>query len=557
MTAPPQVPHVFTSKVSATKKLAAEAKEDFAKFAYYGFGVMLSDEQLEARELIGPFGPRQRGEPKFNFLSGGQRGGKTVFLALEHADAGLYKRGVDTTDETYWKNYLYKTLAIAPTTELTLKLWTVMDELSKNASDAQWDPTTSRARRGLFCSLLKCGKLDKWATTFYEWGARTDFRSSEGIAYRLEGDQWWGITWDEWASQPDREIQKVLTDVLLGRSRDHDAKIIPAAWPKAETERHLIAVQREIESGRRTADPKQIIYISSEAAFFTNRKALETERGMKDDATWQRTVLGRPAGGASIEFPADVVENMVVDDLTWPQLPEAGFRYFNSWDLGLGHDDTVGIVWRIPMEGVTPWRKARIVNVIHLPGGPSLTIDHVTHAITREQMVYNADSALDAAAMGGLATVRQLRELQPTPLEFVARSHDRFHGNMRIASIANGLELLTWERKKRKPDEPAGKGRMEQVVDELAEQMHLEQPPEDPWGVVESPRITELIDQLANFDRDAPKGKKAADDWVASFLIGLWYIRKYWVQGNLDRSPKAFDTRMMRSSNRPFHTRGR
>lgn len=503
-----------------TRVIAERAREDFGMFCYDGFGVMLSDDQLEARAKIGPFGPRRRTEPKYTFLSGGQRGGKTVFLALQHADGGLYKRGVDNTDRIFWRNYLYKTLAIAPTTDLTLKLWTVMDELSKGASDAQYDRKARRARGGAFIGMLKAGKLEKWPVVHYEWGGRTDFRSSEGWAFRLEGDQWWGISWDEWASQPDREIGFILRDVLLGRARDHDAKIVPAAWPKASTERHLIKVIRDITAGAIEGQDKQVVYIKSDQAHFTNQQALDVERRSKDEATWKRTVLGEPAGGASVEFPVDVVSNMINPDLKHPYLPQDGdhgqYRYFSSWDIGMAHDETVGITWQVPRVGVTTLSKARIVHGQALHSGEGLTLDTITYSIQQEQLVYRSQSAVDATGLGGIATVRALRDLKPSPLSFTARSHDRIHGNMRLAAIANGLELMTWGR---------------------------EEDSDKPWGVVESPPLIELSDQLANFDRDA---KGIADDWVWAFLIGLWYIRRYWLTSTETRRPREFDQRIVR-----------
>ena len=503
-----------------TKKIAARVKKDFGAFCYDGFGVMLSDDQLAAQQAIGTFGPRTPDEAKTTFLSGGQRGGKTVLLALMHADGGLYKRGVDPTDPVFWRNYLYKLLAIAPTTDLTLKLWQVMDELSKGASDAQYDRKARRSRGGAFLGMMKAAKLDKWPVVHYEFGGRTDFRSAEGYAYRLEGDQWWGFTYDEWASQPDREIPFVFEDVLLGRSRDHDAKIVAAAWPKAATERHLIKVMRDIEAGNAQGENKQVVYIRSSDAHFTNQQALAVEAKVKNEAAWKRTVLGEPAGGASVEFPPDVVQNMVDGDLPNPFVPEdkthERFRFLSTWDIGMAHDETVGITWMIPRRGVTPTTKARIVHAQALPSGENLTLDHITYRIQAEQSLYRSQSAVDATGLGGIATVRQLRNLKPSPLSFTSTGNDRIYGNRRLAAIANGLELLTW-------------GRTEDD--------------DQPWGVVVAPPIITLTDQLANFDRDA---KDIADDWVWAFLIGLWYIRRYWLQGGTQHREKQFDGRIVR-----------
>jgi hypothetical protein len=516
---------------NAVRNLAEACVTDFGRLAYDGFGVMLSDEQLEARWRLGRPGPRRHDERKVNFLSGGQRGGKTVDLALFHAESCLYKIGVDNTSRAFWNNYLFKTLAGAPTNDLSLKLWTVFDEMSKGASDAQFDRRSRVARGGAFLHLFKAGKINvgqaSWPVVRFSNGARVDFRSTEGYAYRLEGDQWWFVSWDEWASQPDREIEFVLTDVLMGRSRDHDAKIVPAAWPKAATERHLIGYIRKIEKGEDR--DSQVIYLSAEKAYFTNRRALAVEKRRKSESSWKRTVLGEPAGGASLEFTQDMIENMVRDDLTYPASRETGYLYFSSWDLGLAHDSTVGLSFRIPIiEGrgvVDPAHKARICNAQELHGGEHLTLDMVAASISAEQLAYRSQTAVDATGLGGTAAFRQLAELDPPPLAFKSRSNDRIYGNMRLAAITNGLDLLTWGKP---PDDGTG------------------DPGTAQWGLVEAPRIAELVDQLANFDRDA---KDVPDDWVWSLLIGLWYIRRYWVVGSPDAyRVRDFDIRRVEPS---------
>lgn len=520
-------------------QIAERTRDDFPAFAFDGFGVMLSDGQLTADEEMGALGPRTNGrQPKIHFLSGGQRGGKTVFLGLKHADACLFKRGVDNTDRRFWANYMYKTLALSPSMELVLKLYVVMDELSKGASDAQWDRRARRSRGGRFLKLLRAGRQSvggqSWPTVFYEYGSVTDFRTAEGRATRLEGGQWWGVTYDEWATQPAHEIPYVLNEVLMGRTRDHDAKIWPAAWPKGETEHHLIKVEREIETGGSDIR-KAITYLSAETAHFTNQTALATEKSMKDDSQWKRTVLGRPGGGASVEFKLDVVENMVREHLpavSLPDidLPEGSYRYFTSWDLGLAHDETVGIAWAIPRAGVTTETKARIKQLKILPSGELQTIDRISVEVRAMQLLYGgkADVAVDATGMGGLMAARQMQTmLKPPAIEFKSSAHHRIYGNLRLAAITNALEMLSWNRDKDHP--------------------------ENPWGLVECPDLPELTDQMGYFDRDA---KQQDDDRVWAFIIGCWYIRRYWVVAEALHRQAAFDARIIRRErNAPFLAR--
>lgn len=497
--------------VNATAALAEACANDWPRLMYDGFGIMVSDEQEEAYRRLGQPGPRAEGEFKYNWLSGGQRAGKTVFAFGCHADAALYKRGVDNTNRRYWNNYQYPTLALAPSDALTLRLWQIGSEVSKGAHESQFDARVRRARGGAFIGKLKAG-TDPKGNGLWRWsnGSRTEFRSSEARATRLEGGQWFFLTWDEWASQPDREIPFILRSILLGRSRDHDAKIMPMAWPKPETERHLIAVIREIEAGRDRNS--QVIYLDAEKAYFTNQKALAIELETKDAAEIKRTIKGEPAGGASIEFKRHVIDNMVRMDLPKQEIPDhENYGYLDSWDLGMGSDATVGLTWRIPIVAsrriVTPEWKARVVNRIELPGSDTRDIDDITTAIRMNQILYRSQVAVDATGMGGLMAVRQLRSMNPRPYSFTSRANDRLWGNMRLAAITNGLDCTSWGH----PED-----------DESAALV--------PWGLVEMPYLIETIDQLGNFDRDAKDHRP--DDEVWAFLIGLWYIRRWWAVGD-------------------------
>jgi hypothetical protein len=505
--------------VSSVRELAEACADDWPRLMFDGFGIMVSQEQEEAYLRLGKPGPRGPGEFRFNWLSGGQRAGKTVFAFGTHADAILYKRGLDNTDRRYWTNYRYPTLALAPSDALTLRLWQIGDEISKGSHESQWDNKVRAHRGGAFVGKLKAG-TDAKGNGLWRWsnGGATEFRSSEAKATRLEGGQWWWITWDEWASQPDREIHSIMADILPGRSRDHDAKIMPMAWPKEETEHHLIAVVREIEAGRDR--DSQVIYLDASKAFFTNFTALATELRVKTQAEIDRTIKGLPAGGASKEFKRRVIDNMVHHELPKMDLPDfESYAYFNSWDLGLSVDSTVGFVWRIPIVGgrrvVSPEWKARIVKRTELPGSDTRDPEDLADAVTVDQLLYRAQSALDATGMGGLMASRRLKNLNPRPHEFKSRSNDRIHGNMRLAAITNGLECASWGR----PEQPKGMTDAEYSL-VLANV---------PWGLIEMPNYIETIDQLGTFDRDAKPG--IPDDEVWAFLIGLWYIRRWWAVG--------------------------
>jgi len=513
---------------SKVAKLIEACRDDFPRLCFDGFGIMLSDEQVEAHQEIGKPGPRGKGEFKVNWLSGGTRSGKTVFGCLTHFDCALYKRGVDVTDATFWRNYAYGTLHIAPTDELALRMWAIADSIQKASNDAQYDRRARQSRGGLLLDKFSVGKQGRWGIIRYVTGSTTDFRSSEGKATRLEGGQWWWTTWDEWASQPDTEIEFVLNKVLLSRARDHDAKIMPMAWPKPETEHHLIEVIRNIEEG--TDLDSRVVYLSAANAYFTNREALKVEerRAKTDKATWMRTVEGKPAGGGAVEFKPHMLDNMWNRSLALRRPPESGYAYLSTFDIGLAHDATVGHTFRIPIVNgrrvVSPEHKARVVNVVHLQGGDDLTPDKITFEIAREASYYHSQVAIDATSMGGMMAFRQVRDLSPTPKAFSSRANDRIYGNMRLAAITNGLDCLEWGRPEPGTD-----------PDRLLS-----------WGLVESPYIVRLNDQMLWFDREE---QNRPDDWVWSFLIGMWYIRRWWAIGTPGKrsaapsAPIPFDVR--------------
>lgn len=513
---------------SKIAKLIEACREDFPRLCFDGFGIMLSDEQVDAYNEIGIPGPRRKGEFKTNWLSGGTRSGKTVFGCLTHFDACLYKRGVDITDSLFWRNYAYGTLHVAPTDELALRMWAIADSIQKGSNDAQYDRRARHSRGGALLDKFSVGKQGRWGIIRYVTGSVTDFRSSEGRATRLEGGQWRWITWDEWASQMDTEIDFVLTKVLFSRARDHDAKIMPMAWPKPETEHHLIEVIRNIEEG--TDLDSRVVYLSAANAYFTNKEALKVEERRKnaDKATWMRTVEGKPAGGGAVEFKPHMLDNMWNRGLALRRPPESGFAYLSTFDIGLAHDATVGHTFRIPIingrRTVSPEHKARVVNTVHLQGGDDLTPDKITFEIAREVSYYHSQLALDATSMGGMMAFRQVRDLNPKPVAFSSRANDRVYGNMRLAAITNGLDCLEWGRPEPGTDP-------ERLIS---------------WGIVEAPYIVRLNDQMLWFDREE---QNRPDDWVWSFLIGLWYIRRWWAVGvpgkrsAMPSAPVSFDVR--------------
>jgi hypothetical protein len=531
-------------------RVAERVRSDFGKFAFEGFGIKLSDEQLRVREVIGTPGIRQLNEAKYTMLSGGTRSGKTVLGFLMHAEACLYKHGVDRTDGDYWFNYDYGTLAGAPSDELALRMHAIGDAIQKKASPAQWDERKRTARDGAFLSLYRMGKQTTGGISFgvarFTNGAHIDFRTFEGGAYRLEGGQWWFFTWDEWASQPDAQIHQIKTNVLTSRARDHDAKIVMMAWPKPETEHHLLEAERGVELGQKDWFSHQIVYLSAESAFFTNRKALAVEKQTKTRAEYMRTVLGRPAGGAMVEFKEHMLARMFRGDIPEREPRLDGYAYITTADLGLGHDSTVCLTGRIPIVNgkpvvavaphPDPWFKLRIVNGWEMPGSETRTLDQIAFEFIRETQAYSSRvAAVDATSMGGLMAFRALREvMRPAPLAFVAKAQDRIHGNIRLAAITNGLDFLTWGRS----DERSESGD------------HYE------WGLVEAPRaLTKLHDQMANFDRDAKERDGIHDDWVWALLIMLWYVKRYFLATGQVHRPIEFDVRRTRPQPRVIRMR--
>jgi hypothetical protein len=444
-----------------------------------------------------------------------------------HVDAALYKRGLDNTDRLYWNNYQYGTLAIAPTDALTLRLWQIGDEVSKGSHDAQYDTKALRSRGGAFIGRFAAGKDSKGNGIWrFSNGARTEFRSSEGGAYRLEGGQWWWITWDEWASQPDYEIYTIRNDVLLGRARDHDAKIMPMAWPKPKTEHHLISVIRDVESGR--DQNSKIVYLDATNAPWTNQDALAVEVATKSPQEILRTIKGRPAGGASIEFKQEAVDNLVNKNLPRQELPiSEGYAYFSSWDLGIGNDATAGFTFRIPIVGskrlVSPQFKARMVNRTVLPGSDTRDLDDITMAYRAEQALYHSQG-------------RRRRD-----------RHGRAHGRPPDARPQPAAARV--QEPQQRPDPRQHAARRDHQRDRLRHVGPARGPRARQGGPVGPDRdaLLDRVDRPArSFDRDA---KEATDDEAWAFMIGCWYIRRYWAVGTPGvHTARSFDVRPRESS---------
>jgi hypothetical protein len=398
-------------------------------------------------------GPRGRGEFEVQLAVGRPARRQDRDRRRDARRRGLYKRGVDNTDRCTGRTTStgrWRSPRRRPDPAAVADRRRGQQGLPRRAVRHEGAGDRAAARSSAASPPARIPRAT--GSGRFSNGARTDFRSSEGGAYRLEGGQWWWITWDEWASQPDREIHTIKSDVLLGRARDHDAKIMPMAWPKPETEHHLIASSatsrrarpeqqgrlprrdnargrtrtRSRSSSRRRARPRSSG--RSRAARRRRRRSSSSRDGRRQPRQQEPAAAGAPdRGGLRL-------------------LLELGPRPRQRRDGRLrrsGSRSSAASGSSAPVQG--PDRQPD-----GLPGSDTRDLDDITMAISAQQALYHSHGAVDATGMGGLMAVRQLRDLQPAALEFKSRSNDRIHGNMRLAAITNALDCVSWGR----PEDP-------------------------------------------------------------------------------------------------------
>jgi hypothetical protein len=497
-------------------------RDDVEMFAYKGLGIEINAKQAEfAHALL------ERRYMYYN-LDWANRAGKTTILAITHQHQIWYKPWLVVESHTEWLQTEYSTLHCAPLGELAGRAWTALQEMSRGMHPAQRDRDTGVRRDAPLAPLFSAAKVrdpngsDKMALVCVT-GGKTDFRSTEGLAARLESGAWRLITWDEWpATEGDPEDVRFIADVRLpNRAADFDAPIVLTGTRTPDTEH----IAREFDD--KAQDPANVDWWGSHASRMDNptHSALAIERARRnmDVEDFNRTILGVEGGSKGRIFPTFLVEKMfdnalprftapVAGDGYRPAFPdESPWTYLHLWDLAIAAADNIGIVLRAPknwdFDLENPLVGCRLVVV---PGSRTLTDAEIVHTIEETFLPYGGQIVVDATDAHGKNIHRELRSAG-YPVEgfdFHARVPPRSmlrkdRGILRLRAImADGLEL-----------EYGAEGELVMDEDEVAT-LDLSMP----FGAISLPREWKKVrDQVSLLRKDDKKQKK---DAVMSLVQG-------------------------------------
>jgi hypothetical protein len=492
-----------------------QGRDDIELFAAKGLGIRLNRPQIEfAQALLG------RHYQYYN-LDWANRAGKTTGLCVVHCHQIWYKPWLKIKTYNEWLQTEYTTLHCAPLGELAGRAWTALQEMSRGMHPAQRDIDTGERRDAPLAPLFSATKVrdpngsDKMALLCVT-GGKTDFRSTEGLAARLESGAWRLITWDEWpATEGDPEDIRFVADVRLpNRAADFDAPIVLTGTRTPDTEH----IAREFDE--KSANPDNIDWWGSHASRMDNPAhsalAIERARRTMDAEDFNRTILGIEGGAKGRIFPTFLVENMFTNDLPRFTAPVAGdgwrpafpdespYTYLHLWDLAIAAAENIGIVLRAPrnwqFDHEHPLAGCKLVVV---PGSRTLTDAEIVHTIEETFLPYGGQIVVDATDAHGKNIHRELRQAG-YPVEgfdFHARVPPRSmlrkdRGILRLRAImGDGLEL-----------EYDTEGELVMDIDEVAT-LDLERP----FGAIALPRDWKKVrDQVSLLQPDDKRQRKDA-----------------------------------------------
>jgi hypothetical protein len=393
-------------------------RTDIALWAERGLGIKLHPKQIEFCEAI------LRGEAAYYLLTWANRSGKTLALCVLHMHRLYYKLGlaVPRSDRELhlWEAESYRTLHCSPLNELAGRAWEAIGEIIKGTSPAQRDENGER-RKPLLAQMFATTKERSETGADHILlrclvGSVMDFRSTEGRAARLEGGDWYLITWDEWPSceNPD-DIRFILEIRLTARAADHDAPIVLTGTITELTE-HIAK-----EFIGYTQDPENADWWGNVAARSMNPnatvKSLERAERNLSQEDYDRSVLGVPGGVRGRMLPAWLIEPAFDPKLPIWQAPdktiEAGnpkWTYLHVWDLAIASADNIGAVYRVPFDWKFSVENPLVgVSLKVIPGSHTLIDDEIVFAIEETYLPYGGVIWLDTTDAHGINVYRMLK----------------------------------------------------------------------------------------------------------------------------------------------------
>lgn len=532
--------------------LMARCRESVPYFALHGLGIKVHEAQIELSDALAA------AEAQYYLLTWANRAGKTTIVGIEHMHRILFKTGVEPMRDAadYRKRWLpieYATLHTSPLNELAGRAYDAWTEITKGVSPAQFDKATGEYRPAPLASFFNLTRERDNSgadhiTMHSITGGRTDFRSTEGKARRLEAGAWRFISWDEWpqTENPD-DIRTVLYVRLTNRAADFDAPILLTGTITEETE-HI--AQEFLD---KAGDPENPDWWGNHAerSLNPNASTLALERALRnlDPEDYARTVLGITGGAKGRVLPPWMVNPAFDPELPRftpphphdgarfvesdaaarssrrelegtrlevrgkfvPRSTESPFTYLHLWDLAIAVAENVGLTWRIPADWDFGWkvkdgqrylRAIEGVKMTIVPGSRTLTDDEIIHTIEETYLPYGGLIVVDATDAHGKNILRKLRNAGYPTDAFVFNERAKNGVIRKDEAIELTRELLT-EGMAVKRD--AGN---EIVLDADGVPIFDR---ETPYGVIRMPRSwTKVRDQLSVLKVDNSRQTKDA-----------------------------------------------
>lgn len=393
---------------------------DIELFAYYGWGVVLNDAQLEHLNDVIRWPPGT-----IHVWRWANRTGKTTGLDMLYPWACWYKWRFEAADfEKGWLPYNYKVLHAAPLSELAGKAWSLLDELIDGRADQQRNKITKLYRPALLAPFYRAHKLvdvndvDRPVVSVAN-GSQIDFRSTQGKAARLESDAWWLIGWDEFPrQQPAEEITTIFDQTMIPRSSDFMAPIILAGTATIDSE-HIYAELEDI--ARDNPTDWHFTQAARTANFAMSKESIARQRRVSID----RDIAGRSLDGSMGTNSRSLYPRFLLDNAFDSTLPEttpapatdaawdriAGRQAFvTGFDHALAADDSVYLTLEVPWppHTISPDNPIIGSHMELVRSRRTLTGDELQAYLSREVRTYRSRAAIiDSTGEGGLSVYRK------------------------------------------------------------------------------------------------------------------------------------------------------
>lgn len=500
---------------------------DIELFAYYGWGVVLNDAQLEHLDDVLTWPPGT-----VHVWRWANRTGKTTALDILYAWAAWYKWRFEHAEfETGWLPYNYKVLHAAVLSELAGKAHLLFEELIDDRARQQFNPITKRQRPALLAPFYTATKLidindvDRPVVLLAN-GSQIDFRSTQGGAARIESDAWWLIGWDEFPrQQPADQITVIYDQSLLPRSSDFMAPIVMAGTATIDSE-HVYAELEDYAADNPT--DWNFTEAARSANFSQSKASMDRQRRMSIDKDIAgRSLDGTMGSGSRTMFPRFLLDAAFDSSLPEKMTPpaaedEEGWRrlhtravFATGFDHAMTSDDNVYMNLLVPWPPklITPDNPIIGAEMTLLRSSRTLTPDEQHAYLSRDMRRFRSRiGVVDATGEGGLMVYRKARQEGLPVLDCNLQARAVKYVTNKEAALQGTQRMLAWGL----PVNPDGFVDAWPEIDPEAVFGLFRFPKSGPW--------LKLLRQLSVYKRDDEKLRQDAAMTLAMLAWWLWKL---------------------------------